>query len=59
MDFFVPSHGTFLVIELDAVQTVKPLHDPLLTAAATQMRPRKYVGFVHEVCEKPLPAVTG
>ena len=52
MDYFLPCHGVFLIIQLDAVQTVKHLEDPLLTAAAKQMRPRQYVGFVHEVCER-------
>lgn len=49
MEFLVPRHGTFLVIELDAVQTVKPLKDPLLTVAAAHMRPQKYVGYIHQV----------
>ena len=47
--FLVPRHGTFLVFELDAVRTVELLNDPLLKVAAAQMRPQKYVGYIHRV----------
>ena len=41
--------GTYVVVQLDPVQMVTPLDDTELTAAAVQLQPKKYVGYIHEV----------
>ncbi|KAJ7042922.1 hypothetical protein C8F04DRAFT_1390313 [Mycena alexandri] len=41
-----PALASFVVITIDPVATVAALNDPIATAAAQQMVPKKYVGYV-------------
>lgn len=45
----VPCHGTYLIVQLDAVRMVEPLQDPVLLAAARVLPSQKYVAHVLEV----------
>ncbi|KZT71949.1 hypothetical protein DAEQUDRAFT_686800 [Daedalea quercina L-15889] len=55
MEYLLPRLGTYLVVQLDPVQMVEPLHDPVLSAAAQQLRTQKYVGHMFEFEELPMP----
>ncbi|EPS94086.1 hypothetical protein FOMPIDRAFT_63752, partial [Fomitopsis schrenkii] len=51
----VPCHGTYLIVQLDAVRMVEPLQDPVLLAAARVLPSQKYVAHVLEIDELPMP----
>ncbi|TFY60020.1 hypothetical protein EVJ58_g5403 [Rhodofomes roseus] len=53
--YFVPVEGTYIVLQLDPVNTVEPLGNSLLTAAAQALQPKKYIAHVFEIMELPIP----
>ncbi|KAH9833188.1 uncharacterized protein C8Q71DRAFT_774528 [Rhodofomes roseus] len=53
--YFVPTHGTYIVVQLAPINMVQPLGDPDLTAAAQILQPKKYIAYVFQTLDLPLP----
>jgi hypothetical protein len=45
-----PLVTTYVVFSIDPVATLASLDDPKVTAAVSMLHPKKYVGFVSNVC---------
>ncbi|KAI0039307.1 hypothetical protein FA95DRAFT_1684342 [Auriscalpium vulgare] len=50
-----PAYGAFVVFTLDPVATVEIFEDPVATEAARTLPARKYVGYVTQVIDLPMP----
>ncbi|KAI0041163.1 hypothetical protein FA95DRAFT_767707 [Auriscalpium vulgare] len=50
-----PAYGAFVVFTLDPVATMETLEDPVATEAARNLPARKYVGYVTQVIDLPMP----
>lgn len=44
-----PLVATYVVFSIDPVATLAALEDPEVTAAASSLKPKKYVGYVRNV----------
>ncbi|KAH9833186.1 uncharacterized protein C8Q71DRAFT_193222 [Rhodofomes roseus] len=53
--YFVPTEGTYIVVQLDPVNMVEPLRDPDLTAAAQALQTCKYIAYVYRIIDLPIP----
>ncbi|KAH9833187.1 uncharacterized protein C8Q71DRAFT_193346 [Rhodofomes roseus] len=53
--YFVPTEGTYIVVQLDPVNMVEPLRDPELTAAAQALQACKYIAYVYRIIDLPIP----
>lgn len=45
-----PLVRTYVVLSIDPVATLASLDDPEVTAVTSSLHPKKYVGFVKNVC---------
>ncbi|KAH9833180.1 uncharacterized protein C8Q71DRAFT_860455 [Rhodofomes roseus] len=53
--YFVPTNGTYLVVQLDPVNMFDPLDDAGIAAAVQALRPKKYIAYVYHIMELPIP----
>ncbi|KAI0042055.1 hypothetical protein FA95DRAFT_1500547 [Auriscalpium vulgare] len=52
---YIPADGAFVVFTLDPAATVEALKDPIAQEEARALQTRKYIGYVTQVFDLPLP----
>lgn len=49
IDMSQPAIGSFLILTIDAVDSLESLEDEIVTAACKRLTSKKYVGYVNQV----------